>query len=46
MIEMQSFKEQMLEFVEEREKPFDVQFLLGACLQPVSDIGVHKSYAS
>jgi len=37
------FKEQLLEFIEDREKPFDVEFLLKRCLQPVSDIRIHDA---
>ena len=37
----QSFKEQMLEFVEDREEPFDVDFLMINCNQPISPIWVH-----
>ena len=37
MIDTQSFKEQLLEFVEDREEPFDERFLVKTCNQPVSD---------
>ena len=34
-------KEQLLEFIEEREEPFDVEYLLKRCLQPVSPLKMH-----
>jgi len=34
-------KEQLLEFIEDREEPFDVEFLMKHCLQPVSEIRIH-----
>ncbi len=36
-------KEQILEFIEDREEPFDVDFLVRRCLQPVSDVRVHDA---
>jgi len=35
------FKEQLIEFIEEREEPFDIDFLVKRCLQPVSEIKIH-----
>jgi len=43
MIDMQAFKEQLMEFIEEREEPFDVSFLVKTCNQPVSDIRIHDT---
>jgi len=36
-------KEQLLEFIEDREEPFDVEFLVKRCLQPVSDIKIRDA---
>lgn len=36
-----NFKSQLLEFIEDLEEPFDVNFLVDRCLQPVSYITVH-----
>jgi len=41
LLRQDNFKEQLLEFIEDREKPFDVEFLMKHCLQPVSDIKIH-----
>ena len=43
MMDMQSFKEQLLEFVEDREDPFDESFLVKTCNQPVSDMSVRDT---
>jgi len=37
------FKKQLLEFIEDREEPFDVEFLVRRCLQPVSEIKIHDA---
>jgi len=37
------FKEEILRFIEDREEPFDIEFLLKRCLQPVSDIRIHDA---
>jgi len=37
------FKEQLLEFIEDREEPFDIDFLIKRCLQPVSEIKIHDA---
>ena len=37
------FKEQLLEFIEEREDPFDLEFLAGQCLQPVSEMKIRDA---
>jgi len=34
-------KEHLLEFIEDREDPFDIDFLVRCCLQPVSKIKIH-----
>ena len=39
----EQFKKQLLEFIEDREEPFDVEFLVRRCLQPVSVIKVHDA---
>ncbi len=36
-------KEEILEFVEDREEPFDVEFLVKRCLQPVSEIRIRDA---
>jgi len=39
--EKRAFKEQLLEFIEEQTEPFNLDFLVERCLQPVSRITVH-----
>jgi len=39
----EQFKKQLLEFIEDREEPFDVDFLVRCCLQSVSDIKIHDA---
>jgi len=36
LLREERLKEQLLEFVEEREEPFDINLLVNHCLQPVS----------
>ena len=36
-------KKQILEFIGDREDPFDLEFLMNRCLQPVSDIMIHNA---
>ena len=40
--ERRVFKEQLLEFIEGQTEPFDLNFLVESCLQPVSRITVHE----
>ena len=42
MIDMEAFKEQLLEFVEEQNKPFNVKFIVEQCIQPVDKIKVQE----
>jgi len=42
-VDIQVFKQRLLEFVEEREEPFDANFLVKTCNQPVSYITVHEA---
>ena len=37
------FEEQLLEFVEDLEEPFDVKFLAMMCNQPVSEARIHNT---
>jgi len=37
------FKEQHLELIGDREEPFDIDFLIKRCLQPVSAIKIHDA---
>ena len=41
MMDMQVFKEQLLDLVNSREKPFDEDFVMKYCNQPISYIWVH-----
>ena len=38
---VERLKEHLLEFIEDREDPFDIDFLVRCCLQPVSKIKIH-----
>lgn len=42
LLSKKRFKEQLLEFIEDREEPFDVDLLVKCCLQPVSNIEIHN----
>jgi hypothetical protein len=35
-------KEQLLEFIEDKEEPFTVEYLLNRCLQPISALRMHE----
>jgi len=37
----ESLKKQLLNFIEDLEEPFDIEFLMKSCLQPVSEIKIH-----
>ena len=37
----ESLKKQLLNFIEDLEEPFDIEFLMNSCLQPVSEIKIH-----
>ena len=37
----ESLKKQLLNFIEDLEEPFDIEFLMKNCLQPVSEIKIH-----
>jgi len=37
------YKRQLLEFIEEQEEPFDVEYLVNQCNQPISYITVHDA---
>jgi len=39
----EQLKMQLLEFIEDREEPFDIDFLVRCCLQPVSRIKIHDA---
>jgi len=43
MIDMESFKDQVLDFIEDREEPFDRDFLVRNCNWPVDDDRVHDA---
>ena len=38
----ESLKKQLLDFIEDMEEPFDIEFLMNSCLQPVSEIRIHN----
>ena len=42
---MEEFKRQLLEFIEDREGPFTVKFLVESCLQPVGESLVQNALA-
>jgi hypothetical protein len=42
---MEEFKRQLLDFIEDREEPFTVRFLVESCLQPVSESLVQNALA-
>jgi len=42
---MEEFKRQLLEFIEDRDEPFTVKFLVESCLQPVSESLVQNALA-
>jgi hypothetical protein len=44
-IDLEEFKRQLLEFIEDREEPFTVKFLVESCLQPVSESLVQNALA-
>ena len=44
-IDMEEFKRQLLEFIEDRDEPFTVKFLVENCLQPVSETLVQNALA-
>ena len=44
-IDLEEFKRQLLEFIEDRDEPFTVKFLVENCLQPVSETLVQNALA-
>jgi len=42
---MEEFKRQLLEFIEDRDEPFTVKFLVERCLQPVGESLVQNALA-
>jgi hypothetical protein len=44
-IDMEEFKRQLLDFIEDRDEPFTVKFLVESCLQPVSETLVQNALA-
>jgi hypothetical protein len=44
-IDLKEFKRQLLEFIEDRDEPFKVEFLVESCLQPASDLLVQNTLA-
>jgi hypothetical protein len=42
---MEEFKRQLLDFIEDREEPFTVRFLVESCIQPVSESLVQNALA-
>lgn len=44
-VDVEQFKRQLLEFIEDRDEPFTVKFLVENCLQPVSETLVQNTLA-
>jgi hypothetical protein len=44
-IDMEEFKRQLLDFIEDRDEPFTVRFLVESCLQPVGETLVQNALA-
>jgi hypothetical protein len=42
---MEEFKRQLLDFIEDRDEPFTVKFLVESCIQPVSESLVQNALA-
>jgi hypothetical protein len=44
-IDLEEFKRQLLDFIEDRDEPFTVRFLVERCIQPVSESLVQNALA-
>lgn len=43
MIDIEEFKDNLLEFVEFRDEPFDVEFIYSQCVQPVDKYRIYEA---